>query len=449
MRKIFLCCKDYGKYCVAASPRIIFPSFAASLNILEKGSVERQRKIRKLVCFDLVKSKIDFDKFAEFRTHVPALSHTAYLETTSTGLVPDFVHDGVQRYQEDRYRKGGDSSWLLPDGSETGTLGMMDFAKGEIAQMIGTKKENIVFGNNSSHVYTLFTSGMAFEPGDNVVLVEDSFISNRFAWQVREQDGLKLRFAKRTDGMFTPEDIFALCDERTRAVCISMVESFSGFRADAAAIGAFCREKGIWFVVDAVQALGVLPVDVEAMKIDFLVGNDYKWMMNYCGTGYGYISPALQRQLKQLCAGWLSDDERFNTGKQVLRLRDDAGRFELGFPTVSGIYGLGLVASKYNQMGALDIAAYVFELAGYLKEKVEASDHVSFAYDFPKENCSAIYILHIDAKTGLTDEALQAAGICAHVKPVDEGKTLEMRVSLHYYNNREDIDRLIGIIDAK
>ena len=86
------------------------------------------------------------DKFAEFRTHVPVLAHTAYFDTTSTGLVPDFVHDAVQRYQEDRYQKGGDSVWLLPDGSQTGTLGMMDFAKSEIAKMIGSQKENIVFG---------------------------------------------------------------------------------------------------------------------------------------------------------------------------------------------------------------------------------------------------------------------------------------------------------------
>lgn len=389
------------------------------------------------------------DKFAEFRTHVPVLAHTAYFDTTSTGLVPDFVHDAVQRYQEDRYQKGGDSVWLLPDGSQTGTLGMMDFAKSEIAQMIGSQKENIVFGNNSSHVYTIFTSGMAFEPGDNVVLVEDSFIANRFAWQIREQDGLNLRFVKKKDEMFTPEDIFALCDEKTRAVCVSMVESFSGFRVDAAAIGAFCREKGIWFVVDGVQALGVLPVDVEAMKIDFLVGNDYKWMMNYCGTGYGYIRPELQQQLKQLCAGWLSDDERFNTGKQVLRLRDDAGRFELGFPTVSGIYGLGLVASKYNQMGASDIADYVLALMEYLKERVDASDSVSFAYEFPEKNRSAICRLHIDAETGLTSERLQAAGIGASVSPAEDLSMLEMRVSLHYYNNKEDIDRLIGLIDVK
>lgn len=389
------------------------------------------------------------DKFSEFRTHVPVLSHTAYFDTSSTGLIPDFVHDGVARYQEDRYLKGGDSSWLLPDGIQTGTLGMMDWTKTQIGKMIGAEKENIVFGNNSSHIYTIFTSGMAFEPGDNVVLVEDSFIANRFAWQVRARDGLELRFAKKKDGMFMPEDIFSLCDERTRAVCISMVESFSGFRADAAAIGKFCREKGIWFVVDGVQALGVLPVNVKTMQIDFLVGNDYKWMMNYCGTGYGYISPKLQKELKQLCAGWLSDDERFNTRKKILCLRSDAGRFELGFPTVSGIYGLGLAAVKYLEMGADEIAAYVCRLGGYLRQRVSETDGVSFAYHFEKENQSAIHMLHIDEKAGVTSEKLKNAGIGASINPVRDTDLLEMRVALHYYNNMEDINRLMDVINTK
>lgn len=389
------------------------------------------------------------DKFSEFRTHVPVLSHTAYFDTSSTGLIPDFVHDGVQRYQEDRYLKGGDSVWQLTDGSQVGTLAMMDWTKTQIGRMIGADKENIVFGNNSSHIYTLFTSGMYFEPGDNVVLVENSWIANRFAWQLRERDGLIIRYAKAKDGVVMPEDIFALCDGRTRAVCISLVESFTGFRMDAAAIGAFCRERGIWFAADCVQALGVLPIDAASMGIDFLIGNDYKWMMNYCGTGYGYISPKLQKELKQLGAGWLSDDERFNTRKQVLRLREDAGRFELGFPTVSGIYGLGLAAAKYLELGAADIAAYVYQLGDYLRQKVSETEGVSLAYHFAKENLSAIHILHIDGKTGVTNEKLKAAGIGACVSPVCDTDILEMRVALHYYNSTEDINRLMDVINTK
>lgn len=394
-----------------------------------------------------MKEAIETDKFAEFRTHVPVLAHTTYLDTSSTGLIPDFVHDGVARYQEDRYLRGGDSIWQLLGGQTGGTIAMMDWAKSQIGQMIGAEKENIVFGNNSSHIYTLLTTGMEFAPGDNVVLVENSWIANRFAWQIRQQDGLEIRYVKAKDGVVLPEDLFALCDARTKAICISLVESFTGFRLDAAAIGAFCKEKGMIFAVDGVQALGVMPVDVKVMGIDFLIGNDYKWMMNYCGTGYGYISPALQKNLKQRGAGWMSDDTRFDTSKQVLRLREDAGRFELGFPTVSGIYGLGLAAENYLKMGASDIAAYVLGLTAYLREQAARAKGVRPAYDFAGENLSSVTVLHLDEATGVTNEMLQAKGIGASVKPAaGMPGCLEMRVSLHYYNNKEDINRLMDVI---
>ena len=95
--------------------------------------------------------------------------------------------------------------------------------------------------------------------------------------------------------------------------------------------------------VDAVQALGVLNVDVARSHIDFLVGNDYKWMMNFCGTGYAYVSHKVRDMVKHWGAGWMSDTDRFDTRKEHISLRDDAGRFEIGHQNTGGIYGLGLI----------------------------------------------------------------------------------------------------------
>lgn len=389
------------------------------------------------------------NKFEQFRMAVPAAEKQTYLDTCSTGLIPDFVYEAVARYQEDRYQQGGDSIWRYDDGEVLGTLDMMARSKRAIAQMIGADGENIVFGQNASQIYSLFSGGMYFEPGDNVVLPEGGWIANRFAWQRREEEGLRIRYAKPSSGILTPEEIFACCDARTRAVCIPLVEPSTGFAADAETIGAFCREHDIWFAVDGVQALGVLPVDVKAMHIDFLAGNDYKWMMNYCGTGYGYISPQLQASLIQRAAGWMSDDERFNTAKETLRLRADAGRFELGFPTVSGIQGIGLVAEKYNELGGTSVRDYIFGLLDYLEEKLAEAKGVRLYFDFPKKNRSAIAVLLFEAGTALTNEKLKEAGVCASLRPLGSDGRQTMRLSFHYYNNRKDVDRLIEVINGK
>lgn len=386
-------------------------------------------------------------KFAEFRKHVPGACRRAYFDTSTTGLIPDFVFDAVSRYQRDRYFEAGDTVWHYPDGSCLGTLDMMARAKRALAEMIGGGAENMVFGQNSSQLYTILTGGLAFQPGDNVILPEGGWMANRFAWQIREKDGLRLRYVAPKDGMILAEDVIAACDSRTRVIAMPLVDPFTGYRIDAELIGAFCRERGIWFAVDGVQALGVLPVDVAQMGIDFLVGNDYKWMMNFCGTGYAFISRKLQKALKQTCAGWLSDDERFNTRKERLRLREDAGRFELGFPTVSGIQGVGLVAEQYNTLGRDDIAAYVTRLAEQLCRRVDALPGIKLAYDFPPENRSQIVILLIDPDLGITEENLAAAGVFAPLSLSDDGIRLKMRVCFHYYNNEEDVERLCRALD--
>lgn len=381
------------------------------------------------------------DKFKAFRNLVPLTKEWAYLETAGTGLIPDFIYDGVNAYQRDRYLVGGDSVWRYKDGACLGTLDMMERSKKALADMIGCSKEDIAFGQNSSQMFTLFTEGLDFKEGDNIVLQKNGWISNRFAWQMREKDGLTLKYIESVNGEISAASIIDLCDENTRVISMAYVESATGFRADIAELGKFCRENGIWLAVDAVQALGVLQVDVNKSKIDFMVGNDYKWMMNYCGTGYAYVSPMLRGKLKHWGAGWMTDDERFNTSKSVLRVREDAGRYELGYPTASGIYGIGMVAEKYNELGGKDIEDYVMGLMDYLYKKINSVDGVEILNIYDKINRASIANIIIDKKLGITDQKLKKAKIFAHVKDFNEYKQLT-RVSLHYYNNEDDIDRL-------
>lgn len=151
-------------------------------------------------------------------------------------------------------------------------------------------------------------------------------------------------------------------------------------------LGEFCEKSNILLFVDAVQAVGALKVDVKKSKIDFLVGNDYKWMMNFCGTGYAYISPKVSELITNWGSDWMSDSDRFNTKKRRLELRADAGRFEIGYPQADGIYGMGLVATNNVNMGLDDIDEYVRNLAEYFRTNVAKLKEVRNSYDFDYEN---------------------------------------------------------------
>ena len=230
-------------------------------------------------------------------------------------------------------------------------------------------------------------------------------------------------------------------DARTRMICLDFVENSTGFRIDAKAIGAFCREHGICFVVDACQGTGAMPLDMYDMKIDFLANNDYKWMMNYCGTGFGFVTAELRNRLSQRTCGWMSDKDLF-VEKETIELREDAARFEFGYPNVSGIYGLGLVAKRYCELGGKNIEDYILDLNAYLEARVREIPGAHFWSDYERANRSGIAVVCFDHE--IDRQKLADRQIVAPVRSgAMYGYPAAMRIGLHYYNNREDIDRLI------
>lgn len=392
---------------------------------------------------------IDFCKtISEMRAHVPVTRRWAYLETSSTGLIPDFVYEGVRRYADARYYQGGDSLWEYDDGA-VGTLEMMRRSKKALAEMIRGSAEDIAFGQSSTQLFTLVTEGIDYAPEDNIVTVGGGWIGTRYAWQKRQAEGLEVRFVEPENGAVTPEMLFAACDERTKAISVNLVESTTGYRVDIDRLGTWCKAHDILLFVDAVQALGVLDVNIQRAQIDFLVGNDYKWMMNFCGTGYAYISPKLRQLIRHWGAGWMSDCDRFDTHKEHVTLRDDAGRFEIGHQHNDGIYGLGLVAAQNTALGMDRIENYVLGLAEYFRQRVRETEALRLTYDFAPENCSQIISLRLDAALNVTDATLEAGGVFAKVRPTETVGEQEIRVGLHYYNNKEDIDRFFDVINRR
>lgn len=383
---------------------------------------------------------------AACRAHFHVLKEWAYFETASTGLIPDYVYDGVHRYMDGRYLFGGDSVWQYADGNVC-TLEMMQRSKKALADMIHGSAEDIAFGQSSTQMFTMITEGIDYATGENVVTVRDGWIGGRYAWQKRQAEGLEVRFVGAENGAVTPEMLIAECDENTRVVSVNLVESTTGYRIDIDKLGAWCSAHGVLLAVDAVQALGVLNVDVKRSNIDFLVGNDYKWMMNFCGTGYACVKPKVRAMIKHWGAGWMSDTDRFDTAKAHLDLRSDAGRFEIGHQSTDGIYGLGLVADQAVSLGQENIENYVMELADYFRQRARETDGVQLSYEFPRENCSQIVSIRLEPKVRVSAADFQAAKVYTRVGAADAEGRREIRVGLHYYNNRGDIDRFFAVIN--
>src|SRR4030042_807192 len=141
---------------------------------------------------------------------------------------------------------------------------------------------------------------------------------------------VETRLVAARDGRVRKEDLFAACDGKTRLIALSSVEFANGYRNDLPGSGDFCQKKGIFFNVDAIQSLGVLPIDVRSYGIDSLSADGHKWLLSPEGIGGVYLSREVMEVGEPVELGWHSVQNRFDFENYDSRLPPDARRFEPG-----------------------------------------------------------------------------------------------------------------------
>src|SRR4029079_14441269 len=162
---------------------------------------------------------------------------------------------------------------------------------------------------------------------------------------------------------------------RTRLVSLSHVQFASGQRMDVARIGRFCRERGILFCVDAIQTLGVLPVDVRPMNIDYLSADGHKWLLGPEGAGIFYCRRELIDRTRPLMIGWMNVVDAQNYGNYNFTLRSDAGRFECGSYNVPGLLSLKASVDMLLALGTENVANRLHHLGERLRMGLEWKGH--------------------------------------------------------------------------
>jgi selenocysteine lyase/cysteine desulfurase len=233
----------------------------------------------------------------------------------------------------------------------------------------------------------------------------------------------------------------AASDPKCRMVALSHVEFASGQRHDLARIGEFCRERGIVFCVDAIQTLGVLPVDVQAMKIDYLSADGHKWMLGPEGAGFFYCSRERIERTRPLMVGWMNVVDAQNYGDYNYRLKSDAGRFECGTYNVPGLLGFKASLELITSVGIDAISQRVKLLTDRLIEGLLGRGYQVIS---PRE---------LDAWSGIVSFISPKHDLKQIQETLRRDKQTEialregrLRISPHFYNTEEQIDRLIDAL---
>lgn len=316
-------------------------------------------------------------------------------------------------------------------------------ARAASAKLINADSDEVTFVKNTSEGLSMVANGLNWRNGDNVVTTNVEFPANVYPWQALQARGVQVRMALEEDGRIPLERILDLIDNRTRLVTISSVQYASGFRTDLAALGEHCQRRGVFLCVDAIQSLGVLPVDVEAMHIDFLSADAHKWMCGPEGIGVFYVRKDIQGHLRPTTIGWASMKGMMDFARYQFEFHDDARRYDSGSYNLAGVYALGGCVELLLELGIPNVEQRVLALTNRLvtglrtkgyrivssREKGEASGIVAFISD--RHDHEQIQ-LHLEGEYRL----------------VISTRSGRLRASPHCYNTEKEIDQLVDVLPA-
>jgi cysteine desulfurase/selenocysteine lyase len=247
-----------------------------------------------------------------------------------------------------------------------------------------------------------------------------------------------------TNGSFTADEIAKLIDSRTRVVTISSVAFHNGFAPDLDAIGALCRDRNVLLCVDAIQSVGVLPMNVRRSNIAFLACDGHKWMCASEGAALFYVAAEHRDKLEVLETGWVNVSRKsanfIDCGVDLL---PDARRFEAGSLNTLGVHGVRAAIDLLLEAGIEAVSAEAVRLATKLADDLES---IGWRVSSPRPIASAIIGAAPQAVDGR--ELLRLHGLLEKEGIVCAPREGMLRFSPHFYNSDEEIARVIDVLTS-
>jgi cysteine desulfurase/selenocysteine lyase len=251
---------------------------------------------------------------------------------------------------------------------------------------------------------------------------------------------VEVRMVPSRAGRVRKEDLFKAADGKTRLIALSSVEFRNGYRNDLGGIGEYCQKHGIFFCVDAIQSLGVLPMDVKSYGIDALAADGHKWLLAPEGIGAFYISRDVMEMIEPVVLGWHSVANRFDFDSLEFRLSPDARRYEPGSFNTVGIAALKASLDLLLTIGVDRIWERVRRLADGIIDTALRDGYEIVTPRNPEERSGIVTFRIPGVDSNAMWNALQARSVAC--SPRMGG----IRFSPHFYNTPEEIGRAFEII---
>jgi cysteine desulfurase/selenocysteine lyase len=371
--------------------------------------------------------------WTDLRRECPVATRWAYFDHAAVAPVTERARRALTEWAADLAANG-----VVNDSARVRRIEEVRRLAG---QLLNADPLDIAFVKNTSEGIGIVAEGLPWQDGDNVVTAEDEYPANLYPWMNLADRGVELRRVPSRGGLILLDDLRAALDARTRLVSLSFVEYASGSRNDLHAVGEMCHQRGILFFVDAIQGLGVLPLDVRDTPIDFLAADGHKWLLGPEGAGLFWVRRELIERLHPVGVGWNSVIDSRNFSRVEFRLKPHAGRWESGTLNVGGILALGASLELLLAIGIDAIAERVLHLTDHLCERAAKAGFEVYS-SRRKDETSGIVSLIVPGDVRAVVRRCRDAGI------VVNQRAGRLRVSPHAYNTTEELDHLVAFLGA-
>lgn len=372
---------------------------------------------------------------AEFiRQEFPVTKRMLYLDSAHQTPMPTCVRKALDDFlAEGNEMAGPKSMWM----------GRVEAAREAVARLVNASPGEIAFTKNTSEGLNIAANAVPLKAGDSVLMLQGDHPNNAYAWLNLKRKGVNVRFIKLDDDRVATAGTFAAhLDATTRVISLSHVSFHAGQRHDIEDIGRLCAAKGIYLVVDAMQSVGILPIDVEKLGISVLAAGCHKGLLIPQGAGILYVKNCLQ----ELQPVYLAMTSLANPpGDYVARPDDlsprrDAGRFELGNYNLPDLHALSSSIDFIQRIGVAAIADHVLRLGDSL---VAGLDELGVQLVGPRERGrrAHIYVMALPVAKWV-DYLTQNL---VRVSPERGG----VRISFGIFNTADDVEQLLTLIAAR
>ena len=376
-----------------------------------------------------------------------ALGGRIHLNNAGAALMPRPVAAAITAHIADEVRYGG---YEAADSAAA----RIEQAYDAVAALTGSHARNIAMVENATVAFDLALGAFDLRAGDIILTTRNDYISNQLAYlSLARSAGVQIvRAEDLAEGGVDPDSVRSLtAKHRPKLMALTWVPTNSGLVQDAAAVGDICADAGVPYLVDACQAVGQIPIDVQSLHCDFLAATARKFLRGPRGIGFLFVSDqALDAGRQPLHidmrgARW--------TGPDTFELAGDAKRFENWEFAYALVLGLGEAARYALRVGVAEAGAYATELAQYARDRL-AELPGARVLDRGGRKC-AITTVHFpahrahDLMTALREEAINTTATLREyaVLDMDDKQAPDaLRISPHYYNTRREIDIAVSAL---